>query len=194
MQCSLFDGWMTLRSKLRKEAVESPKRQRASCEELAGAFDLYRETLTKLALFLTGRPDLAESCIVDASLANTSCSHVFVDWLENWARHATIAAAIRLMHAQIVEAAQTYKGRRCSCSSHTVEALEVVSAFEAGPDVTHLDTLARFALILRGIERQSVPESALLLGISAVQVETAYCAALQALRIHPLTRQSQFAR
>jgi len=66
-----------------------------------------------------------------------------------------------------------------------VEASEVIEAFEADPDPTHLDTLARFALVLRGIERQSVPESALLLGIPAVQVEAAYCAALQALRIHP---------
>lgn len=194
MRCSLIDGWMMLRSKLRRDTEASPKRPRASCEELAGAFDLYRDTLTQLGLFLTGRSDLAESCIVSATLANTQCNQVFVDWLENWARHATIAAAIRMMRPQIVEAAQAYDSRRCSCTSHTLEASEVIEAFEADPDPPPLDTLARFALVLRGVERQSVSESALLLGIPAVQVETACCAALQALRIHPFTRQSQFAR
>jgi DNA-directed RNA polymerase specialized sigma24 family protein len=160
---------------------------------LAVAFDRYRDTLTRLALFLHGRSDLAQSCVIDASLANTSCNQVFVDWLENWARYSTIAAAIRLMRDPIDEAARSYEGRRCTCPSHTVQASELVSASEVGPGGARLDALARFAVVLRGIERKPVSESALLLGIPAALVETAYCAALQVLRIHPVARRTQSA-
>jgi hypothetical protein len=62
-----MDGWMRLRRKLREDGASS-RRPRASSEELAVAFDRYRDTLTRLALFLTGRSDLAQSCVIEASI------------------------------------------------------------------------------------------------------------------------------
>lgn len=165
----------------------------ASEVQLRHAFESHRQELSDLALFLTGRPDLAEACIVDASGPSAPAIPVFLDWLEQWARHATIKAAIRLMHAQIIEAARGYEGRKCYCQDHALEQTEIVEALKAKiVEASSLDPLARFALVLRSIERYSAAESALLLEIAAARVEAAHCAALHTLGI--ATCQSHVAR
>jgi hypothetical protein len=167
----------------------------ASEVQLRHAFESHRQELSDLALFLTGRPDLAETCIVDASAPSTPASPVFLDWLERWARHATIKAAIRLMHAQIIEAARGYEGRKCYCQHNTLERSAIAEGLQRKlMEATRLDPLARFALVLRGIEGHSVSESALLLEIAAARVEAAYCAALHTLGIEQATCQSHVAR
>ena len=54
---------------------------------------------------------------------------------------------------------------------------------EADVLVSRLDIISRAALVICGIEKHSVSEAALLLGVSSACVRAAYCQGLQSLDV-----------
>jgi DNA-directed RNA polymerase specialized sigma24 family protein len=158
--------------------------QAAGADEIANAFNGYREELEWLALFLMGDKELAEACLVDARSLATIENQVFEEWLEHWARRATIRSAADMQQSRITQLASAYERNPCPHKEHkpldaeTVELLKTESSMLA----FRLDALCRFALILRGVEGYSARESALVLGVSRIAVEAAYCAALEFLK------------
>lgn len=162
-----------------------PQVHRATAEEVRKAFLEYREELDWLAFFLIGDQAMAEACIVDACALASTQNQVFEAWLEHWARRATVRSAIELQRSRIVQRAAAYEGRACPHQEHASLAPETVEALKHLSDsaVPRIDVLCRFAIALRGIEGYSSRESALLLNISRLALDAAYCAALESLAI-----------
>jgi len=74
---------------------ERPNGGLASSHEIQSAFDEQREYLYWIALLITGDEALANQAVVNASALSANYSSVFRDWLNGWAKHATVRAAVR---------------------------------------------------------------------------------------------------
>ena len=51
-----------------------------------------------VSLLLTGDPETAEQCFVEAIGESTKANHVFKEWARSWARRTIIQSAIRLIN------------------------------------------------------------------------------------------------
>ncbi len=155
----------------------------ATTEDVCTTFTKHREELTWLAGFLTGDEQLAAACVVDACALAAASNNVFVDWLGCWARRATIRSAIEMQRLRIAQLAPAYKQRPCTHGWHPAlpdEDLKFVVACSDGL-CRQLDVLCRFALVMRGIEKYSALDAALMLGVTKSSLEAAYCEALHSL-------------
>ena len=152
----------------------------ASPSEFRQLFAESRDELLCLARFLTGQEQLAEACIVDACALSLGENPVFEEWLESWARRATIRCALEMQRAQIAGLRPAYEKHRCPHGKHAPLDLDLVEKLCQEPGmVRQLDALCRFALVLRGIDNYPLQECGTMLGVSIAAVEAAYCAALQ---------------
>jgi DNA-directed RNA polymerase specialized sigma24 family protein len=169
----------------RTKADDKLRSRHASEGEVQEAFNEYREGLDSLALFLTGDPSMAEACIVDARALASTHNHVFEEWLEHWARRATILSAIEMQKASIAQLASGYERCPCPHQEHASIAPEFAGLLKNRGEslIYRTDVLCRCALVLRGIENYSAGEGALMLNISRAAFNGAYCAALQSLAI-----------
>ena len=159
--------------------------RRASKNDVRKAFADHHEELKWLARFLTADSNLASACVVDACSIATTKSDVFEQWLEHWARRATIGCAVEMHIVRLRQLAEAYEQKSCPHSSHAWLGPEQREMVYAHSDslASRLDVLCRAVLVMRGIERYSSTECALLFGIPRVAVEAAYCAALESLKI-----------
>lgn len=157
----------------------------ATADGIRAAFIEHNEELEWVAYFITGDPTMAAACVADAYAASVSHSQIFEDWLFHWARHATICTATKLVESRLVHLSHDYERRDCPHLAHqtlTRDEIETVVE-EANFLIAKLDSLCRCALVLRGIEKRSACQTALLLGVSTNTVEVAYCAALEYLEV-----------
>ena len=157
----------------------------ATGEEVRNAFREHREELAWLAVFLTVDAELSKACVVDALALATMPKDVFARSLERWTRRCTILSAIEMQQWRISLLASVYERTPCCHRNHAPLAPVVLDVLYERPEEVglRLDVLCRAALVLRGIERYSATDSALILGVSRTAVEAAYCAALQELEI-----------
>ena len=157
----------------------------ATGEEVRKAFREHREELAWLAVFLTADAELAKVCVVDAFALATTPEDVFAQSLERWTRRCTIRSAVEMQQSRIALLASVYECAPYAHGDHAPVAPVVLDLLYERPEEVgiHLDVLCRAALVLRGIERYSLTDSALILGVSRTAVEAAYCAALQELDI-----------
>jgi DNA-directed RNA polymerase specialized sigma24 family protein len=163
---------------------ERPNRGLASSHEIQSAFDEQRDYLYWIALLITGDKALADLAVVNASALSSNYSSVFRDWLNGWAKYATVRAAVREVHNLIIASASHYAD---SSSEHSDD--DVLSDDQIGwlrhvdprDIIAALDPLARSALVLRGIQHASIADCALLLDVPRRTMAGAYS---QALRWH----------
>jgi DNA-directed RNA polymerase specialized sigma24 family protein len=154
----------------------------ASSDEIRSAFARQRDYLCWIALLITGDDTLADLAVVNASALSANYSSVFRDWLNGWATYATVRAAIREVHGLISASARYLED---SSSEHPGCAVlsddQVASLRQIDPQeiIAALDPLARSTLVLRGIQRASIADSALLLGVPSRVVAVAYGQALR---------------
>ena len=156
----------------------------ATTDDIRTQFTDRGQELEWLALFLTGDAELAPTCVKDACALATSQNRVFRDWLERWARRSTITTAIEMQHSEIKQLAEYYEHKSCAHREHpflTSDELKLLHACADELDFK-LDAVCRAALVLRGVERYCLSESALLLGVRKAAVEAAYCSALSAVK------------
>ncbi|HYG97563.1 MAG TPA: hypothetical protein VD837_00420 [Terriglobales bacterium] len=149
----------------------------ASPDEVRQAFSENDADLKWLALILTGNKESAEACVVNALALSTNHNQVFEEWLSHWAHRATIRCAIESQRVSIREA----RTRTCPHGHHSSLSPLVKERIKTEPvtrAVIAMDVIARFALVLRGIEGYSSRESAVLLGINRAEFEAAYCSAI----------------
>jgi len=161
---------------------ERPNRGLASSHEIQSAFDEQREYLYWIALLITGDETLADRAVVNASALSANYSGVFRDWLNGWAKYATVRAAVREVHDLI--SASACHSVDSSFEHHDDDVLsddQIQSLREVDPReiIAALDPLARCALVLRGIQHASLADCALLLDVSRGIVAGAYSRALQ---------------
>ena len=157
----------------------------ATAEEVRKAFIEQPEELNWLAFFLTCDKELARVCILDACALATTANDVLVHRLDQWTRCCTIVSAVEMQQQRITQLAAVHERTRCFHAAHAPlvpVALELL--YDNAEELSlEIDTLCRATLILLGIERYSLNESALMLGVSQTAVEAAYCAALESIEI-----------
>lgn len=163
----------------------------ATEEEVLAAFDTDREFLYWIALVITGEPRSAGKSLVDASGLSRG-SRIFQDWLVVWSRSATARTATVHMRKQIAESAIPYAGAACDHSQHpflTEEQVEFIHQIGPRRLTSELDAISRAMLILRGVQRASLEDCAILLQVTQKCALGAYCNAL--LRITAVMRRER---
>ena len=157
----------------------------ATGEDVREVFREHREELAWLAVFLAADAELAKVCVVDAFALSTTPKDVFAQSLERWTRRCTIRSAIEMQQSRISLLATVYERTPCRHRNHAPLAPVVLDLLYDKPEEFGLclDVLCRAALVLRGIERYSPTDTALILGVGRTAVEAAYCAALQELDV-----------
>jgi DNA-directed RNA polymerase specialized sigma24 family protein len=160
---------------------ERPNRGLASSHEIQSAFDEQREYLYWIALLITGDETLADRAVVNASALSANYSGVFRDWLNGWAKYATVRAAVREVHDLISASASHSVDSSFEPDDDVFSDDQIQSLREVDPReiIAALDPLARCALVLRGIQHASLADCALLLDVSRGIVAGAYSRALQ---------------
>ena len=165
-----------------REQTERTKGGLASSHEIQAAFAERRDYLYWLALLITGDGALAELAVVNASALSANYSSVFRDWLVGWATYATVRAAVREVRDLISASASHYVD---SSSEHRDDDVlsddQILALRNVDPRdiVAALDSLARSALVLRGIQHTSIADCALLLEVPRRIVAVAYYQALR---------------
>lgn len=156
-----------------------------TAEDVRTAFREHEEELAWLAIFLTANAKLAQVCVVDACARAATQSDVLVECVEGWTRCCTIRSAIEMQQSRISLLASIYERTPCRHRNHVSLAPGVLDLLYDYPEEPglRLDVLCRAALVLRGSERYSSTESALMLGVSRTAVEAAYCTALGFLEV-----------
>lgn len=158
----------------------------ATCAGIRNVFSQYRTELEWLAYFVTGDKTVAAASVTDACALSVSRNQIFEEWLLNWARYATIRAAIQIQASRIAQLTSTYERVR-TCPHHGHHALSPNSielvVEETDVLLNRMDVLSRCALVICGIEKRSSSQAAVLLGISRTAAEAAYCAALEYLAV-----------
>jgi DNA-directed RNA polymerase specialized sigma24 family protein len=156
---------------------ERPNRGLASSHEIQSAFDEQRDYLYWIALLITGDKALADLAVVNASALSSNYSSVFRDWLNGWAKYATVRAAVREVR-DLISASARYFAESPSehadddvLSDDQIASLRLVDPREI---IAALDPLARAAFVLRGIQHASIADCALLLDVPRRIVAVAY--------------------
>ena len=171
--------WFHSRS---REQQERPQDRLASSQEIQSAFTEQRDYLYWIALLITGDAGVAEQAVVDGRKLSAFRSGVFRDWLIVWANHATMRTAVRAVRDLISAAASRYAGASSEYSDYDVLSDdEIRSLRQVDPldIIAELDPFARSALVLRGIQHDSIADCALLLDVPRRIVAGAYGHALR---------------
>jgi len=154
-------------------------------ENVGGVLIQNREGLEWLANFLLGDEKIAEACVVDACALAESVSPGVQDWPLKWACLTMIQSAVQMQQVRITQLAAAYKQRGCIHGGHTALSSDWrdVLVEESSVLIARLDALSRFALVICGLQKRSINEAAVLLGIDPAGVEGAYCSAIKSLEV-----------
>jgi DNA-directed RNA polymerase specialized sigma24 family protein len=167
-------------------AVPVGARNHASPAEIVACFQDQRNVLGRLAFLITGDQATAEVAVVQACGITLQGNSPFRDWLFEWAKAATIAAATSLQGNAIRACEATYKDRRCPHVEHLSQgdaeeratSLDLILGADAQELLAELDPLCRAVLVLRVAIRSSIQDCALRLNVSRSAVMAAVCHAL----------------
>jgi len=159
----------------------------ASTEEVRVAFEEHQQELTWLAEFLTDDQYIASMCLAGGRTLSDNKNKersLYPENVEKWPQEATICSALELKRTRIAELASMYESLDPAGADLPLppDAIELVVR-ESDLIRLRLDSIGRFVLILRGIERHSVDFIACLLGISKHAVEAAYSHAIGLLEV-----------
>jgi DNA-directed RNA polymerase specialized sigma24 family protein len=157
----------------------------ASYDEVRKVFREFRGELEWLAYFITGDEDVAAACVVEGSRLSQCHDQVFQEWLLHWARYATMRSAIHALQSRILRLSHCYAQAACVHGRHEPLSADLLELFVEESDilVSRLDVISRAALVICGIEKHSIREAALFLGVSSACMRAAYCAGLQSLDV-----------
>ncbi len=155
------------------------KRGLASPNAVRQAFHEHRIELEWMAYFVTGSRDIAAACVADACCLSETHTNVFEEWVPTWVRYSTIRSALEMKRDVIKQVARSYKNypsvRKCQLlEGELFEFLVDRSEFF----IQKLDVISRCALVLCGIQGNTVDEAAALLGISRPIVQAGYSAGI----------------
>jgi len=138
------------------------------------------ERLYWTALLITGNPETADRALANASKLSDAATPVFRDWLTKWANSATAHTAVEEIRDQILAAALTYpaNSRQELHEPLSPEQVSFLQRVEAGALIGSLDPLARSALVLIGVQSNSLSGCARLLRVPRNNIIAAYSRAV----------------
>ena len=165
------------------EAVDA--RNYASPAEIVACFQDQRNVLGRLAFLITGDQAMADQAVVQACEITLQGNSPFRNWLLEWAKAATIAAATSLQGDAIRMCEGMYKDRRCPHVEHLSQldderraaSLALIVQIDAQKIIAELDPLCRAILVLRIAIRSSIQDCSLRLNVSRSAVLAANCQA-----------------
>jgi hypothetical protein len=165
-------------------------RNRASATEIVACFRDHRNLLDRLAFLITAEEAIAAKAVAQACDVTLQGNSPFRDWLLEWAKAATLAAAISL-HGEVIRQCEgMYKDRRCPHVEHLSQgdaqeraaSMDLILRADTQELLTELDPLCRAVLVLRVAIRSSIQDCALRLNVSRAAVLAANCHGLTWLR------------
>ena len=154
-------------------------RSHASAAEIVACFRDQKNLLDRLAFLITAdRVTIAQAC--EIALQGSS---PFRNWLLEWAKAATLAAATSLQGDAIRNCESTYKDRKCSHLEHLcplndewrAASLGLILLMDAQTIIAELDPLCRAILVLRIAIRSSIQDCSLRLNVSRSAVLATNC-------------------
>ena len=174
--------------------VPADARNHASVAEIVACFRDQRDLLDRLAFLITSDRATAEQSIAQACEITLQGNSPFCDWLLEWAKVATITAAISRQCRAIRMCEAMYKDRHCSHVEHVCQLDEERRAagfafiIQMDPQkiIAELDPLCRAILVLRFAMRSSVRDCSLRLNVSRSAVIAANCLAISWLDYHQI--------
>ena len=169
-------------------------RHHASAAEIVACFRGQEYLLDRLAFLITGDPATAKQAVSQACQITLHGNGPFRDWLLEWAKAATIAAAISLEGEAIRPCEAMYEDRRCPHVEHLCHldderraaSLALILQTDAQKIIAELDPLCRAILVLRIAIRSSVQDCSLRLNVSRSAAVAANCLAMTWLDYHHL--------
>lgn len=158
----------------------------ASAAEIVACFRDQRNFLERLSFLITGDQTTAEQSVFDAREITLQGNSPFSDWLLEWAKAATVSAAISLRGGKIRTWEAMYRDRRCPHVEHLCQlddesraaSLAFILGMDAQKLIAELDPLARAILVLRNAIRCSIQDCSLRLNVSRAAVIAANCHAM----------------
>ncbi len=167
-------------------------RHHASAAEIVVCFRDQENMLHRLAFLITADPATAEQAVCQACEITLQGNSPFRDWLLEWAKAATIAAAISLQGKVIRPYEAMYKHRSCLHVEHPCHldderraaSLALILQMDAQKIIADLDPLCRAILVLRIAIRSSIPDCSLRLNVSRSAAAAANCLAMTWLDYH----------
>ena len=173
--------------------IRSPKKRKAEANrvstwEILARFEDEHETLSKLALLITGDIGAAERSVSEARKLVRNGVHPlpFREQLREWVKWVTIEAAITNNLHEIARCESRYLNQNCTHSEHLLygndSKLRQFHNFlrQIDPEIViaELDPLARAVAIMRTTARASILDCILLLQLSLDTVLAANCRAM----------------
>ena len=173
-------------------ATPADTRNHASAAEIVACFRDETKLLDRLAFFITADTATAEQAVAQACEITLQGNSPFRDWLLEWAKVATITAALSHQGKAIRMCEAMYKDRRCSHGEHICQldderraaSLALLVQMDAQAIIAELDPLCRAILVLRIAIRSSIQECSLRLNVSRAVVLAANCLAMTWLDYH----------
>jgi len=167
-------------------------RNHASAAEIVDCFRDQTKLLDGLAFFITADRATAERAVAEAVETTLHGNSPFRDWLFEWAKAATINAAISRQDKAIRMCEGMYKDRRCPHVEHVCHldderraaSLALILQMDARKINAELDPLCRAIVVLRIATRSSIQECSLRLSVSRAVVLAANCLAMTWLDYH----------
>lgn len=161
-------------------------RNHASAAEVVTCFRDDKNLLKKLAFLITADKAMAEEAVAKACEITLQGNRPFRDWLLEWAKAATMGAAISLNGPAIRRSEVMYKDRRCQHAEHLCQMdeerrpanLALVLGMDAQEIIGELDPLCRAILVLRIAIRSSIQDCSLRLNVSRSAAVAANCLAM----------------
>jgi hypothetical protein len=161
-------------------------RNHASAAEIVACFRDQRNLLDRLAFLITADEAIAEQAVAQACEITLQGNSPFRNWLLEWSKAATIAAAISLQGDAIRACEAMYKDRRCPHVEHVCQfdderraaSLALILQMDTQKMIAALDPLGRSILVLRISIRSSIQDCSLRLNVSRAAVLAANCHAL----------------
>ncbi len=158
-------------------------RNHASAAEIMACFRDQRNLLDRLAFLITADKAVAERAVAQACEITLQGNSPFRNWLLEWAKAATITAAISLKGNEIRTCEAKYKDRRCPHLEHLCQlddelraaTLALILQMDAQKIIAELDPLCRAVLVLRIAIRSSIQDCSLRLNVSRAAVLAANC-------------------
>lgn len=158
----------------------------ASAAEIVACFGNQKHFLERLAFLITGDQTTAEQSVSDACQITLQGNSPFSDWLLEWAKAATVSAAISLRGGEIRTWEAMYTDQRCPHVEHLCQLdddpraarVDFILGMDAQKLIAELDPLSRAILILRNAIRCSIQDCSLRLNVSRAAVIAANCRAM----------------
>jgi hypothetical protein len=161
-------------------------RNHASAADVMACFRDQNNVLDRLAFLITADEAIAEQAVAQACEITLQGNSPFRNWLLEWAKAATIAAAISLQGDAIRMYEAMYKDRTCPHVEHVCQldderraaSLALILQMDAHTIIAELDPLCRAILVLTIAIRSSIQDCSLRLNVSRAAVVAANCLAM----------------